>query len=127
MPGDEERPESLRSELERLVGAHEVFGWLDIRLVTAEPGRVVFDVPAQAPFGTDGTMHGGIVATAVDTAAGFALRTTFEDPFAANLATTDLDVHYIRPARGELRIEGEVVRAGERMGFADAEDRKSVA
>jgi uncharacterized protein (TIGR00369 family) len=110
-------------ELERELQEHGLFHWLDLDIVTVEPGRAVFDLPFDEKFAnvSSGTVHGGITATVIDTASGFALRSTFEAPARAALTTTDLNVRYVRPARGDLRVSAEVVRAGSSMGVTECE------
>ncbi len=109
----------LEDELE----AHGLFEWLDFGFLEIEPGRVVFEVPFDEKFANlvSGAVHGGVTATAMDTASAFALRSTFEDPVAAQVTTTDLDVRYVRPARDDLRVEATVVRAGSSMGYTECE------
>ncbi len=105
------------------VDAHGYLSWLGLDIEAIEDGRVVLCIPARDDLRNVGgpvhPIHGGVVATLVDTASGFALRTTFEDPEAARLTTTDLDVSYLRPALGDLRATASVVRAGGSMGVVD--------
>jgi uncharacterized protein (TIGR00369 family) len=64
-----------------------------------------------------GTVHGGIIATLLDTAATFALIATSGHDW----VTVDLRVDYLRPVvGGEVTAEGEAVRAGRRVGTARA-------
>lgn len=128
--------EGLRDSLERSLREHGLFEWLDLRAEAIEPGRVVFGIPFDEKFANpgSGSIHGGVTATAIDTASGFALRSTFDDPVGARLTTTDLNVRYVRPAQGDLRVEAEVTRAGGSMGYTESEvttvhegDRKTVA
>jgi uncharacterized protein (TIGR00369 family) len=109
--------------LERELRDHGLFAWLDLDIVAVEPGRAVFDLPFDGKFAnlSSGTVHGGVTATVIDTASGFALRSTFDDPGAAALTTTDLNVRYVRPARDDLRVEATVVRAGASMGVTKCE------
>lgn len=115
MPGSE--------ALERELRDHGLFAWLDLDILAVEPGRAVFDLPFDEKLAnlSSGTVHGGVTATVIDTASGFALRSTFDDPGAAALTTTDLNVRYVRPARDDLRVEATVVRAGTSMGVTECE------
>jgi uncharacterized protein (TIGR00369 family) len=64
-----------------------------------------------------GGVHGGAIATAIDTAAGFAVTLAC----GYDIATVDLRVDYIRPAiDAEFRVVGKAVRAGSRFGWGDA-------
>ncbi|MFW5963900.1 MAG: PaaI family thioesterase [Natronomonas sp.] len=109
--------------LERSLREHGLFEWLNLDIDVVEPGRVVFELPFDEKFANlaSGTVHGGVTATVIDTASGFALRSTFDDPASARLTTTDLNVRYVRPARNDLRVEAEVVRSGGSMGFTESE------
>lgn len=124
--------ERLEAELDE----HGLFAWLDFEFTAIERGRVVFEVPFDEKFANlgSGAVHGGVTATAMDTASAFALRTTFDDPVSIGLTTTDLDVRYVRPASDDLLVEATVVRAGETMGYTECEattvhegERKTVA
>ena len=110
-------------DLEAVLRSHGLFEWLDLDVESVEPGRVVFGLPFDEKFANlaSGTVHGGVTATVIDTASGFALRSTFDDPAAARLTTTDLNVRYLRPARDDLRVTAEVVRAGGSMGVTESE------
>lgn len=101
----------------------ELFRWLDIRVERVTPGRVVFELPYDDKFTnlTTDSLHGGITATVIDTASGFALRSTFDDPREGTLTTTDLNVRYVRPARDDIRVDVQVVRAGKSVGVTEAE------
>lgn len=78
----------------------------------------------QATVGTEfvadtarGTVHGGIIATLLDTAATFALIAATEHDW----VTVDLRVDYLRPVLvGTVVTTGEVLRAGRTVGRARA-------
>jgi uncharacterized protein (TIGR00369 family) len=111
--------------LRQFVREHGLFSWLGLELEALDHERAVLAVPYDEKItnyveGSEDNVHGGIAATLIDTASGFALRTTFEQPERAALTTTDLHVSYLRPATGDLRVEAEVVRAGGSMGVTEA-------
>jgi uncharacterized protein (TIGR00369 family) len=110
---------ALRRSFER----HGLLTWLGFDVVEAEPGHAVFELPFDEKLtNLDAeTIHGGITATAIDTASGFVLRSTFDPAEDVGLTTTDMNVRYVRPARSDLRVEAEVVRAGRSMGVTEAE------
>ncbi|WP_435360264.1 PaaI family thioesterase [Haloarchaeobius sp. DFWS5] len=115
--------------MEAYIASHGYLSWLGLGVESVERGRIVMSVPHDDKFqnvalpGQDAVettpVHGGILATLVDTSSGFVLRTTWENPANAKLTTTDLDVKYLRPATGDLTVTAEVVRAGGSMGVAD--------
>ena len=73
-------------------------------------------------------LHGGVIASALDVAAGFAIHLAVinsrgeQPPLEANLptiGTIDLRIDYLRPGRGEYFIAtGRVVRLGNRVAVA---------
>ena len=114
---------ALESDLAAALADHGLFAWLDLEIERVEPGHATFVLPFDEKFAnlTSGTVHGGVTATVIDTASGFALRSTFEDPAGVRLTTTDLNVRYVRPARGDVRVAADVVRAGDSMGVTECE------
>jgi uncharacterized protein (TIGR00369 family) len=126
--------------MQGFVDEHGYLSWLGVELESAGPGRAVMTVPYHEELTNPSSRgvastHGGIPATLIDTASGFALRTTFDDPARAALTTTDLDVSYLRPATNDLRVEAEVAHVGGTIGVtrasvtsvAPGDDRKEVA
>ena len=111
------------SDLAAALADHGLFAWLDLDIERVEQGHATFVLPFDEKFAnlTSGTVHGGVTATVIDTASGFALRSTFDDPAGVRLTTTDLNVRYVRPARGDVRVTADVVRAGDSMGVTDCE------
>ncbi len=67
-----------------------------------------------------GTLHGGVLATLVDTAMGMAVRTaTGEDDVPA---TSQLTVTYLRPGKpGPLSVRAQVRSRGEHLTVCDAD------
>jgi uncharacterized protein (TIGR00369 family) len=129
MHGDHGNDESASLDREHtellsaFIDAHGFLSWLNLQVEELERGRIVMSVPYDEkllnPGSEVGSIHGGIAASLIDTASGFALRSTFDDPTTGSLATTDLNVTYLRPATNDLRVEAEVLRAGGSMGFTD--------
>jgi uncharacterized protein (TIGR00369 family) len=124
-PGEKGLTDDTLDRMGKVLDEHGYLSWLGVELEEATRGRAVMTLPyreelANAIPGSTGSLHGGIPATLVDTASGFALRTTFEEPRQAALTTTDLDVSYLRPATADLRVESEVARAGGTIGVTRA-------
>ena len=62
----------------------------------------------------NGVVHGGVIASLVDTAAAFAIITSLEKE--QTTTTVDLTIHYLRPLfRGRATAEARVIRAGRRI------------
>src|SRR5918998_6495306 len=67
-----------------------------------------------------GTLHGGVLATLVDTAMGAAVRSTTDDGDVP--ATSQLTVTYLRPgATGPLEVSAQVRTRGEHLTVCDAD------
>jgi uncharacterized protein (TIGR00369 family) len=61
-----------------------------------------------------GVVHGGAVASLIDTASAFAVVTQLEPD--ERVTTTDLTIHYLRPVTaGHLTATARTVRAGRRL------------
>ena len=91
--------------------------------VKIEHGRAVYRCkPDTYHYNPMGGVHGGLAAILVDTATGAAIQSV-QDKGRGGTAVT-LSVDYFRPITrdsGELAAEGRLVRAGSRIGLADAE------
>jgi uncharacterized protein (TIGR00369 family) len=76
-----------------------------------------------------GTLHGGVLATLVDTAMGTAVRSTIEDGDVP--ATSQLTVTYLRPGRpGTVEVTARVRTRGEHLTVCEADveqDGRSLA
>lgn len=107
-------PDSPQTESERVLAQTGLLSWLGIEIEEETAGRAVLGLPHRDeltnPHGD--TLHGGVVATLIDNAAGTALRTVLESPETARYATTELNLSYLRPATGDLRAEATVRRHG---------------
>ncbi|MBP2047610.1 uncharacterized protein (TIGR00369 family) [Streptomyces griseochromogenes] len=99
-----------------------ICGTLGFRLVAAECGRAVFEgEPAEHLLNPMGTVHGGFLATLLDSALGSAVMSTL--PVGRAYTTIQLGVHMVRPVFMDtptLRCEGTVVHAGRTTATAEA-------
>jgi len=67
-----------------------------------------------------GTLHGGVLATLVDTAMGMAVRTATGDDDVP--ATSQLTVTYLRPGKpGPVSVRAQVRTRGEHLTVCDAD------
>lgn len=80
--------------------------------------RVTLDV-GDRHLNPHGTVHGGVIATLVDTAMGEAVATTADGE---RPATIDMTVAYLEPAGpGRLVATAEVRKAGRRVTIVEAD------
>ncbi len=93
-----------------------------ITVTEVEPGRVVMCLtPAEYHYNPLGTMHGGILATLLDSVMGCAVHTTL--PKGRGYTSLEIKVNYVRAvtsASGELSAEGKIVHGGNRSAVAEA-------
>lgn len=96
---------------------------LEMELDEVAEGRVVFAfTPREFHYNPIGSVHGGVAATLIDSAASCAVHTTCERGEA--YTTVNLSVDYfkaITEAAGRVRCIGTVARRGARMAVADAQ------
>lgn len=90
-------------------------------IVEAEEGRVVITaMPSAEHLNPNGTVHGGVAATLLDSCMGLAVRTML--PRGVGSTTLEFKMSFLRPVSpgsGPLRAEGKVLMAGRRIGSAE--------
>ena len=89
--------------------------FLGIEIVEAEAGKSLCRLSLKDHhMNTGGRVHGGVLTSLADTAAGVAVRSI--RPEGKLSATTDLSIAFIRPPIGEmLTAHAEVIHAGKRL------------
>lgn len=95
---------------------------LGMTLRDVGPGRAVFEIrPAEYLYNPIGSIHGGVYATVLDSAAGCAVHTML--PAGDRYTSLDLTVKFLRgagTATGPLFAEGTVLHMGRRTALAEA-------
>ena len=95
---------------------------LDINSFAAEVGRATFTLtPREFHYNPLGTVHGGVIATMLDSAAGCAVHSVL--PAGEGYTSVDLATKYLRPVTvdtGEITATGTVVSRGARTALAEA-------
>ena len=88
---------------------------------TAEDGTARLQLDAtEEHLNPAGTLHGGVLATLVDTAMGAAVRSSTGEHDVP--ATSQLTVTYLHPgAPGRLEVTGRVVTQGEHLTVCEAD------
>lgn len=117
--------EQLRCVERGLIPRAPVIDTVDASGFQVEEGRVVVEMRAQEfHYNPLGSMHGGMIATLLDTAAGCAVHSTLA--VGESYTSLDLTTKFLRTvtvASGLLRCEGTVVQRGRRTALAQAELR----
>ncbi|WP_158853131.1 PaaI family thioesterase [Saccharothrix deserti] len=95
---------------------------VDFALDEVEPGRAVFSLmPGEEHYNPIGSVHGGIFATLLDSAAGCAVHSTL--PQGVAYTSLDLTVKFLRRVTvdtGKVRAIGTVVSSGRQTALAEA-------
>ena len=92
---------------------------LGVTLESVEPGRVVLAFAHRADLTQQhGFLHAGMVATALDSACGYAAFTLM--PVGAGVLTIEFKINLLAPARGPLlHCEGVVKKAGRTISVVE--------
>ncbi len=84
-------------------------------------GRVVFALePAEYHYNPLGTVHGGVMATLLDSAMGCVVQSML--PAGTSYTTLELKVNYLRPITSKTGIvycEGKIIHVGGRIATAE--------
>lgn len=91
--------------------------WID----EVSEGRVVFAAePSEYHYNPLGTVHGGVMATLLDSALGCAVQSML--PAGTSYTTLELKVNYLRPITvktGTVYAEGKIIHLGGRIATAE--------
>lgn len=89
--------------------------FLGIKIIEAAAGKSVCHLELKDHhMNTGGRVHGGVLTSLTDTAAGVAVRSV--RPAGKSSATTDLSISFIRPPLGKtIEAHAEVIHAGKRL------------
>jgi uncharacterized protein (TIGR00369 family) len=92
---------------------------LGVTVEAVAAGRVVLSMPHRAELTQQhGFVHAGMVATALDSACGYAAFTLM--PAGAGVLTVEYKINLLAPARGPLlQFEGVVTKAGRTISVVD--------
>jgi uncharacterized protein (TIGR00369 family) len=99
------------------------------RVVSAKDGRACLELPVvPTVLNPGGFLHGGALATLVDSAATFAIMTAPANAAGRPGVTTDLNISYLAPTReGSVTAEARAIKVGRTLAFADVEVRRADA
>ena len=94
---------------------------MNMRLIEAEDGRVVFGgVPQEKHYHPGGTVHGASAAAMLDSAMGCAMLSAL--PAGVEQTTVEFKLNLVRPmsaGTGEVRAEGKIVHCGRTIAMAE--------
>jgi uncharacterized protein (TIGR00369 family) len=112
--------EHLFQALRTRLASSEFHTWAGMEVVEASAGEVTVAMDVRdRHVNLQGLVHGGMLAILADTACGLSIRSSME-PGRLHV-TTDLDIHFLAPARpGRLFGRGKAIRIGRSLAFAEA-------
>jgi uncharacterized protein (TIGR00369 family) len=94
-------------------------------LVSVGEGDVSFRcVPDESTYNPLGMVHGGLLCTLLDSAAGCAVHTLL--PAGSGYASIEIKVSFLKSLRagaGAIEVHGRALRVGRRIAFAEAHAR----
>jgi len=113
--------EQVRGMRDGLFGLAPMQALMNMRLIEAEDGLVVFSaVPEEKHYNPRGTVHGAFTAAVLDSAMGLAVFTKL--PAGSAQTTIEFKLNFLRPMSaqtGEVRGEGRVVHCGQTVATAE--------
>ena len=107
--------ENERGRLRELFAQVPYARLLGIEIVSLERGEAVLALDVRPELTRmAGILHGGALASLMDSASAFAVLTVIEP--GAHTVTVDLTLHFLRPvSEGRVEARARVVRAGRRV------------
>lgn len=108
-----------RADAQARISQSPFHRFLGLTVKEFEDGYVEIRAPYRQEFdrGDDTSLHGGVIASLLDTAATYAVISTLE----TGAPTVNLEVDYVRPtATVDALVRGEVDRAGGSVAFSQA-------
>lgn len=114
-------PAERLERIERAIEAVPYARLLGIQLEKVTPGEATLTLAVRPELSQNhGVVHGGAIASLIDTATAFAILTLLEPE--ERVTTVDLTISYLRPAlEGQLRASARVLRQGRRLLTVSAE------
>lgn len=110
----------LLQRLRKRLADNPALGWLSPSLEELSLDECVLRLPYREQITNgSGTIHGGVLAALADSAVAFALATNFDGKM--GFATTDLTIHFLRRARGEVRARARILKKGQRVNVGEVE------
>lgn len=116
-----ELTEAQRQRVEKALDSVPFARLLGLQVESVSPGRAVLSMELRDELKQNhGVVHGGALASLVDSAFAFAIIPLLAEN--ERTTTVDLTIHYLRPlVSGVAKASAEVVRAGRRIITVSAE------
>jgi uncharacterized protein (TIGR00369 family) len=113
--------DSQQKRVEQAISAVPFAKFLGIQLESIEPGGATMSLQVREELKQNaGVVHGGVVASLIDSATAFAILPLLKDN--ERTTTVDLTISYLRPlVNGKISATAKVVREGGRIVVLSAE------
>ncbi len=110
-----------RKRIEKALASVPFAKLLELELENVESGSATLALNVRKELTQNhGIVHGGAIASLIDTATAFAILTVIAPK--DRVTTVDLTISYLRPVtEGRIRAVAKVVRAGRRLFVVSAE------
>lgn len=110
-----ELTEAQRTRIEKALDSVPFAGLIGIKLEAVESGFAVLSLEIREELKqNNGVVHGGAIASLIDTATAFAIIPLLNE--GETTTTVDLTINYLRPLRnGKATATAQVLRAGRRI------------
>ncbi len=116
--------DQLRLMMEGKLPAAPIANTVGFQLTDLEEGRIVFEgTPSEAMYNPLGTVHGGWMATVLDSACGCAVHSVLKPGQTYTTLELKTVFHRALKAGTPIRCEGRIVQAGRRAAFSEADLR----
>ena len=116
--------DQLRLMLDGRLPAAPIAGTVGFRLTELAEGRVAFEgEPTLAVYNPIGSVHGGWMATLLDSACGCVVHSMLKPGQAYTTLELKTVFHKALKAGTPVRAEGRIIQAGRRAAFSEADLR----
>src|SRR5215510_7633603 len=97
------------------------------RIVSSDNGRARMELPVTPPvLNPGGFLHGGALATLVDSAGTVAIMSAATNLDHKPGVTTDLNISYLAPTKdGVVTADARAIKVGRTLAFAEVEVRRA--
>ncbi len=114
---EDSRLERARNAFEKVAYA----GFLGLKLCELKSGEVTVCLDVRDEMKQNhGVVHGGAIASLIDTASAFVILTAIDEN--ERVTTTDLTIHYLRPVTlGRMLARARIIRGGRRRFVVNVE------
>lgn len=114
------RDENYAHKVRQSFAKQQAMKSIGIEIVELEAGHIVLGMAFTKDFTQQhGFIHGGVIATALDSACGYAALSLMEAE--AAVLTVEFKTSFLAPAKGDhFVIKGNVVKPGRSLTFSEA-------